>query len=515
MKPSRSASLVAALAVTVPLALGAAVRLLDLESNPPGLWQDEASTGLDAYLLWHTGRDQRGEWLPIIAASFGDYPLAGYRYLAAPIVGIFGLTPGNERLIAAVFGTLLLLAAFVAMRMRTTPLAAWGTLIAGALCPTWIHFSRYGSEAILLPFALTAGWVLIELERPGVRRACVWLGAAVLASAAYTYHAVKLVLPLWMIAFLLFQTPRVRTLWQQARLHLVGPAILFSVLVAPSVIVAFTPAGMARGNTVLATTHFEGWDIVRVMVDHYLSYFDPRMLFLRGGPHVVQSVPGLGLWNLVDLPFMVVGFVAMARGQVDRRFGAFLLFWFLLGPLPGGISSEAQNVGRVIGWLPAPQMLSGLGFGVVATRIGRAFRSGSAARKVAGGLVAVGLATAYGWTTRRVYHRTLVYYPRIAKREWQFEISEALRCAQEQRTNETVLVSPSFQVASVFARYHFVELEKRETRMWRLAETPEVRPGQLYAFPKSRPLPQKGKEICRIMDPRSGEAVAYVYGPAD
>src|SRR5688572_12056232 len=88
--------------------LGALIRLIGLDDNPPGLWQDEASTGVDALLLWTTGKDRAGVSFPIIARSFGDYPLALYRYLDALVVGLFGLSVATERIVASITGTIMI-----------------------------------------------------------------------------------------------------------------------------------------------------------------------------------------------------------------------------------------------------------------------------------------------------------------------------------------------------------------------------------------------------------------------
>ncbi|MCB9648106.1 MAG: hypothetical protein H6730_16060 [Deltaproteobacteria bacterium] len=56
---------------------------------------------------------------------------------------------------------------------------------------------------------------------------------------------------------------------------------------------------MARQQQVLAWYAHEGITLVRVMVGNYLSYFDPGMLFVRGGPAAVaQSIraSGAGTW---------------------------------------------------------------------------------------------------------------------------------------------------------------------------------------------------------------------------
>ena len=69
--------------------------------------------------------------------------------------------------------------------------------------PNLDPFSRCGSEAILLPLFLLLGFALFELQRVYL----LLFGAISLAASAYTYHAVKLVLPLWILGWLVFQRP--------------------------------------------------------------------------------------------------------------------------------------------------------------------------------------------------------------------------------------------------------------------------------------------------------------------
>ena len=491
--------------------IGALLRIVDLDSNPPGFWQDEASTGLDAYLLWTTGRDRAGALLPAISRSFGDYPLALYRYLDAPIVGLFGPTVGNERLIAALAGTAMVGVTGIATAKTLGRGVALAAMLSAAFCPTWLHFSRYGSEAILLPLCLIGGFAFFEHGRDPNRRWALWAGAVTLGAAAYTYHAMKLVLPLWVAAFLVYQWPLIRELWtNKQRRHLIGPIAMFAVVIVPALNAALTPQGHARASTVLAWYHFEGVHLVRVILNNYLSYFDLGMLFVRGGPAVAQSIPGLGLWNFIELPSIIVGLVALTRPGPNRRLFAFLAFWFATGPLPGGVTYESENVGRVIAWLPAPQMISGLGIyhicrwalGPVAP-LHRARRWGWA---IVGLLGVLWLATAV-----QIAYLNFIKYPRENERDWQFEISRALLCAKGQRRDEVIVVAPQFQASDVFTRYLYAGMRPPS------APEPEyvfgnrstVQPGEIYVTPTTKPLPI-GDVVCEIRNGKGGPAKAYV-----
>lgn len=495
------------LAATVLLVLGAWVRLADLDSNPPGFWQDEASTGLDAYQIWTTGRDRAGDLLPVISRSFGDYPLAGYRYLAAPIVGLFGTTVGNERLVAALIGTLMIIAIGFAVRRTVGNVAALAAVMSAAFCPTWIHFSRYGSEAILLPAALITGFALIEHGRD--RRWKIWLGALVLATSAYTYHAVKLILPLWIIAYVIYQWPFIRSLWREDKRHVIGPMLLFALAVTPSVWAAFTVGGQARGRTVLAWYHFDGWRLARVVMNNYLTYFDFGMLFVRGGPAVAQSIPGVGLWNLIELPSILIGIHHMVSGGPRRRLFAFFLFWFVLGPLPGGVTYESHNIGRVIAWLPAPQIISGIGLWRIAGWATSAIGSARVRRFATVGAIGI----AWMATGAHVMYLTLIRYPETTERDWQFEITRAIQCARDKRTDERIVVSPQFQAVHVFATYHLtgLPLHADGKPAWIFGTRSEVKQGELYVMPASEKLPI-GVPICTVrLKIGSSAPRAYVF----
>ena len=498
------------------LLVGAIIRSVDLQNNPPGLWQDEASSGLDAWLLWHTGRDRTGEFMPLICRSFGDYPLALYRYLTAPIVGLGGLTIANERAVASLFGTLLIVAAAAVTRLRVGPLAALAVIVVSALSPNWIHFSRYGSEAILLPATLTLGWLGVELgTRSPSRRWAIWLGAISLGLSAYTYHAVKLILPLWMLGFLVYQAPQIAALWRsRGKRHVLGPAVLFALIVLPSVSLAFSDDGQARGRTVLAWYHFSGWPLVRTILNNYLSYYDPGMLFVRGGPAVAQSIPGLGMWNLIELPLILIGFAVCFRTPNTRRFYGFILFWFLLGPLPGGVTYETHNMGRAIAWLPAPQIISATGLAAAVRWVGQRLFSAAPWRARLGAVImAVALLTGWATTTVAVFRLTLVHYPHLTERDWQFAVSRAFDCARRAQTDEKFIVSGAFPMAILFAQFHLADRllgERKPSRVWDLGERSIVGAKELVLLPAGRPLP-KGERICTIVQRADGRPAAFVY----
>ena len=94
------------------LLLAALLRVPFLSSVPNGFYSGEASTGYDAYSILQTGKDQYGEFLPLLTRSFGDYVEASYRYVAIPFIAVFGLNEFSTRLPSAVIGVLTIGALF-------------------------------------------------------------------------------------------------------------------------------------------------------------------------------------------------------------------------------------------------------------------------------------------------------------------------------------------------------------------------------------------------------------------
>ncbi len=55
------------------LLLASGLRMIALETTPPGFYVDEAIESYDAYALWHTGRDHHGARFPITPGGVNDY----------------------------------------------------------------------------------------------------------------------------------------------------------------------------------------------------------------------------------------------------------------------------------------------------------------------------------------------------------------------------------------------------------------------------------------------------------
>ena len=175
------------------LLIGALARFLCPGSFPPGLNQDEASIGFDAWSLMHWGVDRCGEAWPVLFVSWGSGQNVLYAYLSMPFLALFGLSTASLRLCAAFWGSVSLLAFW---RMARRALGRGFGLLALALLalnPWHLLLSRWALESNLLPaFLLLGVWCLCYVNRKP------WLlcaAAALFALGLYAYGTAFLFLP--------------------------------------------------------------------------------------------------------------------------------------------------------------------------------------------------------------------------------------------------------------------------------------------------------------------------------
>ena len=148
----------------VIIILSFVLRFYRLDQIPSGFHSDEAAFGYNAYSLLETGKDEYGQFLPLILKSFGDYKGAIYTYLTVPSVFLFGLTEFAVRLPTAVFGVFFVILSYLLV-LRLTKNKKIATITA-ALCavnPLSIVLSRVQSDPLVSVVFILLGLYLFLL----------------------------------------------------------------------------------------------------------------------------------------------------------------------------------------------------------------------------------------------------------------------------------------------------------------------------------------------------------------
>ena len=150
------------------------IRIYNLENFPSGFQRDEAFPGYNAYSILKTGRDINGNFLPTHLQSF-LYTPAGYSYLAAPSIAVFGLNAFSVRFPAALFGALSIFSLFYlirqllyfvnneALKKHSAKVGLFGSLLL-AISPWHINLSRTASLIPVVVFLIITGVFLFLMH---------------------------------------------------------------------------------------------------------------------------------------------------------------------------------------------------------------------------------------------------------------------------------------------------------------------------------------------------------------
>ena len=209
------------------LLAGALLRVLLLGRFPPGLNQDEASIGYDAWSLLVSGIDRNGAAWPVLLTSWGSGQNVLYAYLSFPFLRLFGRTVPALRLCAAFWGSFSLLFFWLLARRALGRTFGLPALLLLALDPWHLLLSRWALESNLLPAFLLLGTLFLCRVREKPR--LLYAASAAYALGLYAYGTAFLFLPV----FLLCASVRILRRKYVPLRHWLGSLLLFALIAFP------------------------------------------------------------------------------------------------------------------------------------------------------------------------------------------------------------------------------------------------------------------------------------------
>lgn len=373
------------LAFIVLLALFLRIYLLGIV--PPGLTNDEADIGYDAYAILITGSDQWGNFLPTTSfMGFGDYRLPLYTYLVVPFVKIFNLNSFSVRFPSALFGCvsvilIYLLTKKILLKSHINKEAS-GLFAAFlfAVSPWCIGLSRIGIESnVAIAFMLLS---LLLLFYGFYRQKLLYLSAIFFALTIYTYTSYSLFTPMVIVVSVLFFKKEYIKIKKTAILSL----LLFAVLVMPLFIFKSTAGVRAsqisfinsqdniglltnlnerRGSCVekfpqivCKVTENKQALFINTFVRNYLNHFSANFLYINGTTTQYSILPQRGLFYVIDLTFLLCGVIYLLRYRNKNVF--FIAILLLLSPIPDALTGEG-HYSRASEMIPFLSVLEGVG----------------------------------------------------------------------------------------------------------------------------------------------------------
>ncbi len=355
--------------VTILVIFIAAVflRVYKLDQIPPSLNWDEVAAGYNAYTIANWGVDEWGHKFPLVFQSFYDDKHPVHIYIAAAFIKVFGLSDFVTRLPSAVFGSLTVLAIYFLVRlMFKNRLAGIFSALFLAISSYHLQFSRGLWEVTFALFFYILGLLLFYI---GIRKK-TWLLPLSFFSFGicfFSYHASKVLVPptLLLLGILYFKD----LVKNRISLLLCGLVILLfaGLTIQNPRILGFARIAQNKlsnveidGTFIYPRTHNIYLATAEVTLDHYVTYFSPKYLFVSGDQDPRDSVPVFGQFYKIYAVLIAIGLISLIF--IRSKEVLIILAWLLLAPLPAAFTTgEAQNATRAMFMMGSVDILAALG----------------------------------------------------------------------------------------------------------------------------------------------------------
>lgn len=368
--------------VAVAIVVAAFLRLYKLSIIPLHLSVDEAALGYNAYSILKTGKDEYGQFLPLIFKSFGDYKPGLYVYSAVPFIATLGLTEIAVRLPSAVAGILAVylvykIAEYFVKEEDQKSLWRYFPIIAifmAAINPWHVFFSR-GAWEVNLSLTLTlAGIYFFQKARDKIEN--LYASAVFFSLTLLTYQGAKLS-TLIVLAVLLFVYFKDIKEWMVAERKVVLKALLLGFLISFPVLLslfqgktgrlrvfsvfsyprkegylkAFLDEGGEKvGSISYYLFHSESVNFLRGIIGRWFNHYSDRFLFFEGDwQDAMHNPPNQGMMIIAQILFITAGIASLIKRK--GKIALFVFIWSLLGPLPAVLSRNQVHAVRAYNFL--------------------------------------------------------------------------------------------------------------------------------------------------------------------
>lgn len=293
-----------------------------LNSLPP-LYTDEAIEGYNALSIWQTGKDEYGQPFPLAFRLFGAYTPPLYIYLISPIIGLFGATVFNIRILSAISGVI---SVFFIYKTLSLYLNQKFYLLVStflfSILPWTVFNSRLGYEVILATTLFNIGVYLLLAKKK------LYWALLFISLSTYTAHTQKYLAPIFLLFFLRLNFKNILFL-------------LFTQI--PNLWLLTTPSFWVKTNNFSISSFFT----------QFVNYLSPYTLFFQ--PQDIDKqhlIPQIGLyfwWMIIPL------IIGLKKAPKE------LIYWCLIAIIPACLSGNFISIQRTLPLLVPLMIIISLG----------------------------------------------------------------------------------------------------------------------------------------------------------
>ncbi|MDP7037706.1 MAG: hypothetical protein QGI45_00995 [Myxococcota bacterium] len=316
---------------------------------PSGQYHDESSLAYNAYAIAQHGVDEYGRSYPLFFRAFDNYfdPLIIYNLSPWFLIGDLSLPP-LRLLNALIFLFASMVFGLICMTLFPQPRwAALGFFIY-SLLPWTFPMSRIalgGNNYFLLSLNLGFLFFLLAYQNHSVKNAC--FSALSFGLGLYAYHIARPFYALFFIALIFCMASHWRKYKKEilcftGTLLCTSLPLLFSLMDQTTSLTArFSDISLWHHS---ATTQAFG----KNFITGYLSYFDPRFLFMYGDFNLRHHTGFGGQLFLFMAPLLMIGLYRNISSLRTSPTARFVLCGLLLAPLPAALTIDVMHGPRTM-----------------------------------------------------------------------------------------------------------------------------------------------------------------------
>ena len=502
------------------------LRFYKVWDNPPALSWDEVSIGYNAYSILKTGKDEHGRFLPLDTfVAYGDYKPPLPIYVTVPFVALFGLNELVVRLPSVLFGTLTVLLTYFLVKelfrdKETSPLiiSHWLFDIASiaaailALSPWHINLSRAGFEANIGLFFILLGIYCVLVAR---KLSWVWIWAWIpFVAAIYTFNSARYFVPFMGLGLVVYCWKYISRQWKYIAIGVIIAVIallpILPHLFSKEARLRFTEVNIFSDSRIVEVANeriaFDNHSIlgnilhnrrigyIRSFFMHYLDNFSPEFLFIRGDGNPKFSTQDVGQMYIVDLPFLLLGFIMMFT--YFRAQAWLLSYWLLAAIVPAATARETPHALRILNSLPTWHIF--IAFGIMsAFQYRKKLRNRFVNTRTVYCLLLIAL---YAVNVSYYLYNYYVHYPRMYSGEWQYGYKQALAYVNSNKsTYKKIYLSESigraYMYTLFYAAYDPEQFQKNNSSYFDAAGFYHVDGFDMYVFTSTLPASLDGSSL--------------------
>lgn len=367
------------------------LRIYLLGVVPPGLTNDEADIGYDAYSILQTGKDQWGQLIPVTSfKGFGDYRLALYTYLVIPFIKVVGLNAFAVRLPSAILGTIsVILVYFLCKKLfekhgKASVYIGLSAALFFAISPWSVALSRIGIESNIAITFILAGF--ISFLHSFTHRKLFFLSVLFFALTIYTYTSYSLYTPLVLVTTFVFFKKEIL----KYKKIVIFSCVFFLLLISPLFI--FKSTAGVRASQISFINSQDNVGIIsnlndrrgscleklpsalckiaenkqvvftQTFIKNYLDHFSLNFLYLDGTNTQYSILPQRSLFYIIEFIVLVSGILYAYKTKNKNAF--FVVTLLLLSPIPDALTG-AGHYSRASNMMPFIFILEGLGLAFI------------------------------------------------------------------------------------------------------------------------------------------------------